>query len=137
MTTKLDFDLATTQLETETVVVMAERPAIQKDLTSSQQSFDGEEILEAPVVDLGQLMSTQAGVSAVESVERAFIANNYKVSGDIISEYGNPSELNDNRVMVFQDKTTMLCIQRPHELTLLLSPLAPIRTNMVFLIIYC
>jgi len=73
MTTKLGFDLATTLLETETVVVMAERPAIQKDLTSSQQSFDAEEILDAPVNDLGELMSLQAGVSSVETAERASI----------------------------------------------------------------
>jgi outer membrane cobalamin receptor len=73
MTTKLDFELMSELLETETVVVTAVRPAIQKDLTSSQQSFDAGEISESPVINLGQLISTQAGVNAAASVERASI----------------------------------------------------------------
>ncbi len=73
MTTKVNFELQTTLLETETVTVVAVRPTIQKDRTSSQQSFVAEEISESPIVNIPQLLTTQAGVAGAETIERASI----------------------------------------------------------------
>lgn len=71
MTTKVDFELFPTVLEVEAVTVMAERPPIQKDLTSSLQAFSGDEIAGAPVENLSEILEIQAGVSPVEVTERA------------------------------------------------------------------
>ncbi|MFQ5769752.1 MAG: TonB-dependent receptor domain-containing protein [bacterium] len=73
ITTKVDFKLTATVLEVEAVTLVAERPAIQKDLTSSLQAFAGDEINRAPVENLVQLLETQAGVSPLEVTERAGI----------------------------------------------------------------
>ncbi|UCH09798.1 MAG: TonB-dependent receptor [Fidelibacterota bacterium] len=73
MTSKVDFQLSTTVLEGEAVRVIAERPAIQKDLTSSLQAYASDEIAGAPIENLSQLIEVQAGVSIVEPTERASI----------------------------------------------------------------
>ncbi|MFQ6003475.1 MAG: TonB-dependent receptor domain-containing protein, partial [Candidatus Zixiibacteriota bacterium] len=73
MTSKVDFELSSTVLEVEGVTVVAERPAIQKDLTSSLQSFLGDEITGAPVENLPQLLEIQVGVSPLEVTERASV----------------------------------------------------------------
>ena len=49
ITTKVDFKLRATVVEGEMVTVVADRPAIQKDLTSSLQAFAGDEIAASPV----------------------------------------------------------------------------------------
>jgi len=71
MTSKVNFSLSSSVIEMQTVSVVAERPPIQKDLTSSLQAFGDEEISDAPVENLPQLIETQAGVSPVELPERA------------------------------------------------------------------
>jgi len=73
MTTKVNFELTATVIEMGAVTVVAERPAIQKDLTSSLQVFAGDEIARAPVENLPQLLEIQAGVSPMELTERASI----------------------------------------------------------------
>ncbi|UCH09438.1 MAG: carboxypeptidase-like regulatory domain-containing protein, partial [Fidelibacterota bacterium] len=73
MTSKVDFGLSATVLEGEMVRVVSERPAIQKDLTSSLQAYGSEEIAGAAVEDLSQLMEVQAGIIAVEMTDRADI----------------------------------------------------------------
>ncbi len=73
ITTKVDFKLNATVIEGEIVTVVAERPPIQKDLTSSLQAFAGEEIAASPVENLPQLLETQAGVSPVEDMEKASV----------------------------------------------------------------
>ena len=73
MTTKVDFVMSPTILEGEAVQVVAERPAIQKDLTSSLQAYGSEEIASAAVEDLSQLMEVQAGIVALEATDRADI----------------------------------------------------------------
>ncbi len=80
ITTKVNFQLNSTVLETEAVTVVAERPAVQKDLTSSLQAFAGDEIANAPVENLPQLLEMQAGVSPLEATERASIIRD--VPGD-------------------------------------------------------
>ncbi|UCE19494.1 MAG: TonB-dependent receptor [Gemmatimonadota bacterium] len=76
VTTKVDFELSPTVIEMGAVTVVAERPAIQKDLTSSLQAFGGDEIDKAPVENLPQLLETQTGLSSVEPTERASIIRN-------------------------------------------------------------
>lgn len=76
MTSKLDFELSSTVIEVEGVSVVAERPAIQKDLTSSLQAYASDEIAGAPVENLSQLMEVQAGLSLVEPTDRASILRN-------------------------------------------------------------
>ena len=80
MTTKVDFALSATVLEMQGVTLVAERPAIQKDLTSSLQAFAAEDISGAPVENLPQLLEIQAGVSPLEMTERASVIRD--VPGD-------------------------------------------------------
>ncbi len=63
LTTKLDFELRSTVIETgEVVVVTAERSKIQKDLTSSERAVDAQEIDQMPVRSVTELVNLQAGV---------------------------------------------------------------------------
>lgn len=62
-TTKINFKLKPTTLEaSETIEVVAERPLIRKDQTSSVAEFSGEEIRVMPVEDYRQVLANQAGV---------------------------------------------------------------------------
>ncbi len=62
LTTKIEFKLEPTVLEVgESVTVIAERPLIQKDLTASRTITTGEEIVRAPVEDVGQVVALVAG----------------------------------------------------------------------------
>lgn len=63
LTTKLAFELAETPIEGEEVVVVAERPLIQKDITSRQAYVGNKEITELPVRDFKDILALQAGVS--------------------------------------------------------------------------
>ncbi len=63
LTTEINFQLGTEVLELgREVVVQAERPIVQKDLTSSQASVSSEEIEALPVQDVNQVLQLQAGV---------------------------------------------------------------------------
>lgn len=73
VTTKVNFALHQKALRGQAVTVVAERPPIQKDLTSSLQSFSRNEIASAPTDNLNQLIEIQAGVVPVDEMERASI----------------------------------------------------------------
>ncbi len=62
-TTQQDFALAPEIIAGKEVVVVAERPLVQKDLTASQTITTGEEIEALPVLTFTQVMTTQAGVN--------------------------------------------------------------------------
>jgi hypothetical protein len=62
LTTNQDFYLKETVLKTEAVVITAERPLVQKDMTSSMAAVRGEEISEMPVQSLDAVVNMQAGV---------------------------------------------------------------------------
>ncbi len=62
-TTRQDFVLAEEVIEGEEVVVVAERPMVQKDLTSSQKITTAEEINELPVLTFSGVVETQSGVN--------------------------------------------------------------------------
>ncbi|MEA3431989.1 MAG: TonB-dependent receptor [candidate division WOR-3 bacterium] len=63
LTTGLDFALKQTVIEGKGVTVIAERPLIQPDLTSSEATLISENIKEMPVSDFRELLQLQAGVT--------------------------------------------------------------------------
>ncbi|RMF10619.1 MAG: TonB-dependent receptor [Candidatus Neomarinimicrobiota bacterium] len=62
LTTRLDITLSQTVLDYEReVVVEAERPLIQKDVTSTQSVLSQDEIVDLPVETIGDILTTQVG----------------------------------------------------------------------------
>jgi outer membrane receptor protein involved in Fe transport len=61
-TTKVNFDLGEEAVEMEDVVVVATRPIVQKDLTSTQANVSGEDIAMLPLEDIESVINLQAGV---------------------------------------------------------------------------
>lgn len=68
-TTRQDFSLSQEIIEGEEVVIVAERPMVQKDLTSSQKVTTAKEIRELPVESFLGVVVTQAGVNQGASGE--------------------------------------------------------------------
>jgi len=63
LTTRIDGELEETSVEIGgEVIVVAQRPVIQKDVTASIQFFGAEEILRLPVIDAKEGLFVQAGV---------------------------------------------------------------------------
>ncbi len=63
ITTKLDFSLSEEVIQGSEVVIVAERPVINKDVTSTQAHVDAEQIQKLPVQEVSEILSLQAGVS--------------------------------------------------------------------------
>ena len=61
-TTKLDFDLSEEAVEMNDVLVVATRPIVQKDLTSTQSNVSGDDISMLPLEDVQSVVNLQAGV---------------------------------------------------------------------------
>ncbi len=65
LTTPLDFELESTVLSGEEITVLAERPVVQRDLTSSTRTVDAGEISRIPnAVDIRSAVAIQPGVIA-------------------------------------------------------------------------
>lgn len=64
LTTRVDFTLQETTITLQEVVIRAERPFIQKDVTSSIAVVDQERINALPVQNFTEVLATQAGVIA-------------------------------------------------------------------------
>ncbi|MEK7818793.1 MAG: TonB-dependent receptor [Bacteroidota bacterium] len=62
LTTNIDIKLEETIIEGEEVIVIAERPLVQKDLTSSSVTVSSDEMKIMPVENLSQVINLQAGV---------------------------------------------------------------------------
>ncbi len=62
LTTAVDAKLQSEAVQAEEVVVRAERPMVQKDLTSSSVTVSAEEIKRIPTENIGQVINLQAGV---------------------------------------------------------------------------
>jgi len=62
LTTPVDFKLSTSVLEGEEVTVVAERPIVQMDMTSSMSSVGAAEIADLPVQEVGDVLELQAGI---------------------------------------------------------------------------
>lgn len=64
LTTTVDIPLTPTVIESkETITVVAERPLVQKDITSSLAVVSQEEIRALPVQELNEVLSLQAGIT--------------------------------------------------------------------------
>ncbi len=64
LTTAVDFEMTDTVLETgETVTVVAERPLVQRDITSGLAVVNQDEISSLPVQELAEVLSLQAGIT--------------------------------------------------------------------------
>ena len=61
-TTELDFELREEAVMGEEIVVVAERPLVQRDLTSSSVSVSAEQLKELPVQSFNDVVNLQAGV---------------------------------------------------------------------------
>ncbi|MDH3269413.1 MAG: TonB-dependent receptor, partial [Ignavibacteria bacterium] len=61
-TTKIDFNLREEAVAMGDVVVIATRPIVQKDLTSTQSNISGEDIAMLPIEDVQSVVNLQAGV---------------------------------------------------------------------------
>lgn len=61
-TTKIDFDLNPESIELENVLVTAEKPIVRKDLTSTEQTINGDDISMLPLEDVSSVVNLQAGV---------------------------------------------------------------------------
>lgn len=63
LTTIVNFELSTTVIDIgESVIVTAERPLIQKDITSTSAIVGREEIAEMPVQEFSEVLKIQAGI---------------------------------------------------------------------------
>ncbi len=61
-TTRINFELGEQAVEINSVVVTAQRPLVQKDLTSTQANISGSSISMLPVEDVQSVINLQAGV---------------------------------------------------------------------------
>ncbi|MGC8652866.1 MAG: TonB-dependent receptor [Candidatus Kryptoniota bacterium] len=64
LTTEVNFALTESAIQTEAVVVTAQRPLVQKDMTSSTAVVDNKEIQALPVTSFQDVLQLQAGVVA-------------------------------------------------------------------------
>jgi len=62
LTTRVDVKLSSEAIQSSDVVVMAERPLVQKDLTSSSVTVSEKELKRIPTENIGQVINIQAGV---------------------------------------------------------------------------
>ncbi len=61
-TTKINFELGEEAIKMEDIVVSAEQPMVQKDLTSTESRVSGDEISMLPLEDIESVVNLQAGV---------------------------------------------------------------------------
>ncbi len=93
LTTRVDFSLRVQTLDIgEEVVVVAERPIIRKDLTSSESRVQAEDIQRMPVQEVADVINLQAGVTrdafggihirGGRSTEVAYMINGVRITDD-------------------------------------------------------
>jgi hypothetical protein len=68
LTTQKDFKLPTKSLETQTVVIVSERPLIQKSATNAVRIVNAEDLETLPVRSINSVVSLQAGVVQLNGV---------------------------------------------------------------------
>jgi outer membrane receptor protein involved in Fe transport len=62
LTTRVDAKLTSEAIQADEIVVRAERPVVQKDLTSSSVTVSSEDLKRIPTENIGQVVNIQAGV---------------------------------------------------------------------------
>ena len=98
-TTRIDIELNQTVIEGEELIIQAERPLVQKDLTASKKTVIAEEIEALPVESLFGVLATTAGVTTGASGElhvRGGRSNeiSYLVDGLAVSNPFNTNGIN-------------------------------------------
>ncbi len=68
-TTTIDFELSTQAIEGETVVIQAERPVVQLDVSSSQRIVTAAAIESRPLDNLEEILASEVGISLIASSE--------------------------------------------------------------------
>jgi hypothetical protein len=68
LTTQKDFKLPTKSLETQTVVIVSERPLIQKSATNAVRIVNAEDLESLPVRSVNSILSLQAGIVQLNGV---------------------------------------------------------------------
>jgi outer membrane receptor protein involved in Fe transport len=111
-TTRYDLDLNEEIIQGEEVMIIAERPLIQKDLTASRKTVVSEEIQALPVEGFFGVIATQAGVNTGPGGEihiRGGRSNevSYLVDGMSV---GNPFETNGLATTVAKDAIQELTV---------------------------
>ena len=112
-TTRVDTELDEEVFEGEEIVVRAERPLVQKDLTASKKTVIAEEIDALPVESLFGVLATQAGVSTGASGElhvRGGRSNeiSYLVDGLAVSNPFNTNGINTRVAIDAIDEMTVI-----------------------------
>lgn len=67
LTTNVNVQLTTTSISSEEVIIVAERPVVARDVSSSQMNITGKSIEALPVTTVEQVISLQAGVQQSSS----------------------------------------------------------------------
>ncbi len=62
LTTKIDGNLSSESVDLDAVIVVAEKPLVRRDLTSSQTNVDANQIRALPVESITGILTTQAGI---------------------------------------------------------------------------
>lgn len=112
-TTRLDTELDEEVVQGEEIIVRAERPLVQKDLTASKKTVIAEEIDALPVESLFGVLATQAGVSTGASGElhvRGGRSNeiSYLVDGLAVSNPFNTNGINTRVAIDAIDELTVI-----------------------------
>ncbi len=92
LTTTINFDLHAEILEGKEIIIVAERPLVRKDLTSSEARVSADRIEKMPVQELGSLLDLQAGITrgpdgqlhirGGRSSEVAYMVNGISITDD-------------------------------------------------------
>ena len=64
LTTRLDIELKSEIIETETVVVEAKRPIVTRDISNSQLNIEAETIAAMPILNVNDVLTLQAGIES-------------------------------------------------------------------------
>lgn len=100
-TTNLDVSLEESTIEGETVVVIAEKPVVELNLTSSLASLSSEDIQIMPVRDLQEIVDLQAGVVDGHFRGGRLGEVQYQVNGVTVNNsYDNRSSLQLDRSLL-------------------------------------
>lgn len=94
LTTNIDFELENAVLSGEEISVVAERPIIQKDITSSTRIMDSDEISKIPnAIDINSALKIQPGVvnnhfRGGRSGETRYMIDGVPIENPIVGGYG-------------------------------------------------
>ncbi|MDX1488593.1 MAG: TonB-dependent receptor, partial [Acidiferrobacterales bacterium] len=111
-TTEVDLQMSEQVIEGEEIIVRAERPLVQKDLTASKKTVVAEEIDKLPVEGFLGVLATQAGVTQGAGGElhiRGGRSNEISYLVDGLS-VGNPFDTNGLATTVAQDAIQELTV---------------------------